>query len=456
MSLRALPLLVAASCSWWTDPTPPPTCPDADRRLWLQPTTAVPWQHSSTDPTARDPGTPAWFANDDRGHVLRESDEGFVLLEEDGPGLLTRLWSANPERGGVLTVVADGRTVLEGPMDALLAKGPLAGEVGGGFTLRRPIPYDRDLTVRMSENRGKGVYWVAQGLRGVRWAFDPQEVDVRVRSFPAPSLTHHATDRLVLEGPGLVTALEVRFEGPPDRARDLRLTGRFDGTTTVDVPLGGLFGSGTAPAYQDLWRSVERRGTTWVGRLLVPMPVAQHAELAVDGDGGVGLAAAFMPGQVDTPYRFAATHRHAVLPTRPRRDWTLGSWSGGGVLLGETLQVDNPVETWWGGGDEKIRVDGLLHRGTGTEDLFGLAWCNNDEVWGPFGGQPHNARAAITEKTCDHSGGRAVLSRARFLDALPFRHSLVYELGVRHRDDTRVTYDATLFGYVASEGRLER
>ena len=38
----------------------------------------------------------------------------------------------------------------------------------------------------------------------------------------------------------------------------------------------------------------------------------------------------------------------------------------------------NPVEAWWGEGDEKVFVDGEKfpsHFGTGTEDYYGYAWC---------------------------------------------------------------------------------
>ena len=46
------------------------------------------------------------------------------------------------------------------------------------------------------------------------------------------------------------------------------------------------------------------------------------------------------------------------VPTRPYSDWNYVTLKGRGVYVGDTLTIMNPVERWWGEGDEKIWVDG--------------------------------------------------------------------------------------------------
>ncbi|MCB9674501.1 MAG: DUF2961 domain-containing protein [Alphaproteobacteria bacterium] len=482
--------LLLIACSAPPPAAPPsleiPLDPMLDRDAVTRVQTSRAWQASSTDPRAQDPASPDWFANDDRGHVLRTEGDRFVLVDREGPGVLLRLWSANPERGGDLVIAIDGQPVLTGPMKGLLGgtagvPEPFAVVAAGGHTLRLPLAYRERLTVSMSENRGKGVYWIAQGLdwtgpvppvhEGTLQSLMPEiervgrglETDASMAPTDVveAELAPGGSESLALEGPGAVRQLTVSLQSP-EAAMDVWLRASFDGVPSVEVPLGGLMGigRGTQP-YRDHWReaTIEPAGTgvagsprVWTGTTRFVMPFGAEAALSVENRSAspqaVRLGVVVAPFEIgaDT-LRFRATHLDARFGTRPYRDLTLATWTGPGVLLADTLTVHNPVEDWWGGGDEKIWADGTLLRGTGTEDYYGFAWCSN-EVWhGPFGGQARNDRSAFTTEMCDHSGGVVTASRARVLDVVPFERELRFDLGVRHRKDVEVRYEATVMGY---------
>lgn len=75
----------------------------------------------------------------------------------------------------------------------------------------------------------------------------------------------------------------------------------------------------------------------------------------------------------DSMYFHAGWRGQYPVPTRPYSDWNYVTLNGRGVYVGDTLTIMNPVERWWGEGDEKIWVDGEDFPsifGTGTEDTM--------------------------------------------------------------------------------------
>ena len=102
------------------------------------------------------------------------------------------------------------------------------------------------------------------------------------------------------------------------------------------------------------------------------------------------------------------------------KDWNYASILGGGLYVGDVLSIVNPVEAWWGEGDEKIFVDGESfpsHFGTGTEDYYGYAWGSPLFFESPFHAQPR----------CEGPGnfGNTTNLRFRVLDGVPFTKTLV-------------------------------
>ncbi len=493
--------VAAAVVLAWTrlqpPPLPAPHMPPVSLHTLLtelvEPSTLARWpdppyhplQHTSTDPRSVAPDRPGWFANDDRGHFVRDvAFDGrteHVVFEATGPGAVVRMWSANPGDGGTLRVRVDGATtpVLEMPLtDWLAGRGPapapLAGEFGRGLTSYAPIPYAQGVQVTVDRNRGKGLFYAVSarkydpgttvhsatrdGLAGPALA---RSAAALAAPWPEPtgeptstqgSVTPESPLRLTLpDGPAAIVRLELAV--PPAADLDaLWLKMVTDGEATVSAPLSGLLGIGPAASHHAGW--LRRSTTQGEHAVRAPMPYAEGATLEVTGGTAgsvpVTLRAHIAPWPRDGGIlHLHVAHRQATVPTRPRSDWRLSEPRGIGVYIGDTLSVVNPVEPWWGGGDERIALDGeavpsLL--GTGTEDLYGFAWCANDLFSAPFHAQTHNERAA-GDDACNHSGGRVVATRVRSLDALPFVRGLTFDLEIWHWEDTAVQYAATSWWY---------
>ena len=90
------------------------------------------------------------------------------------------------------------------------------------------------------------------------------------------------------------------------------------------------------------------------------MPYQKHATVAILNLDSTArlykLRIGTIPYTWDERSRYLhATWRYtAPLPTRPMSDWNYLTVQGKGHYVGDTLTVHNPVEVWWGEGDEKI------------------------------------------------------------------------------------------------------
>ncbi|MBN1490968.1 MAG: DUF2961 domain-containing protein, partial [Phycisphaerae bacterium] len=98
---------------------------------------------------------------------------------------------------------------------------------------------------------------------------------------------------------------------------------------------------------------------------------------------------------------------------------------------------------WWGEGDEKIYVDGETfpsHFGTGTEDYYGYAWCNNQLFVHAY----HN------QARCDGPGnyGHTSVNRWHILDRIPFTRDFRFDMELWHWDaDCTVDMSVTAYWY---------
>lgn len=409
---------------------------------------------------------------DDRGRYLRSGERGgreeHVLLDEAGPGVLTRLWSANPERGGTLRIFLDGaeRPWLEAPMDALLSgRGPvpppLAATAGRGHVLLLPVPFAERLRVTIDRSTGKGLYWEASTLglpEGVAAASPgPDALDDPALAAVAATLARPVDPAFgepvrgaapltwtAPPGPGVVTGL--RLSVPPDRLGALRLVVEVDGRTAIDVPAGALFGLGPrAAAVSTWWASADADGTL-VSRWPMPYREGLTVRLLAEEPLPVGIAGAVGPGEPER-WVFRGAHRDRAMVTRPAPTFLLAEARGPGVWVAETLWVENPSPRWWGQGDATLTVDGEVRlRGTGTEDHFGAAWCSHAPFSALLSAQA-TVDAPESERACEDAAGHAVYHRQRLLDAVPFEEDLSLALEVVHRAETEVRYRGSWFWY---------
>jgi len=439
--------------------------------------------------TAEDPSDEGWFANGDAGNYLRvEERDGrheSVMMDAEGPGAIVRLWSANPK--GTLRIYLDDQDepVVEAPMAALLngegmVPPPLAANRARGANLYLPIPYAK--RCRVTTDDGAGMYYqinyrtydagtVVESLgpgsiEGAGAAIAVSGAALSERPVPTlgPLLTgpHGILPGQTVvafeasNGPAAVTSLVLRLN--PDLAygnasissmlRSSILTIEFDGEKTVECPLGDFFGTGPGANEFASWPFSIPDAHVAVSRWM--MPYRKSVRVSITNHGDEQLWAWIEAETAPQPWSERSMHFHADwrierdIPTRPRQDWNYINITGRGVYVGDALAITNPVEEWWGEGDEKIYIDGETfpsHFGTGTEDYYGYAWCCPEVFEAPFHNQPR----------CDGPGnyGHTSVNRFRALDAIPFEKSLKVDMEVWHWRECNVTYAATCYWYGA-------
>ncbi len=442
------------------------------------------WKHghrSSTQRPVLSPESEGWHENHDAGNYVGMSNSqgrvAFVLLKQEGPGAVTRIWSANPAGAGNLAVYVDGQPVpvVYEPMDRFLSgrgtvPSPIAGVRGRGATSMLPIPYGKSIRITVEESPKSGLYY------GIDYRTYPEETKIQSYT-PDAFITEQDTVTAAAEllrkpidpefqerasgapltwtssQPGAVAGIRVVFpEGLDPTPHQLVIT--LDDSETVDVTVGDFFGSGTGVnPFEDWDRTVTP--TSMTARWVIPYQRTASVQLQPVGEApeDLKLEIATMPWEWDDrTLRFGASnHTQRQIRTRPHSDWTFAEVAGRGFYVGDTLRVVNPVDDWWGAGDERFWVDGALAQvGTGTEDYYGYAYCSNELFSGPFGGQPQNDQPSGGDD-CSRSAGKITNTRVRLLDRVLFAENLRFDLEIWHRADTTVDYSGTAFWYSLAE-----
>lgn len=432
-----------------------------------------------------------WFANADVGHYIRVEERNgrreMVMADIRGPGAIVRIWSANPK--GVLRIYIDGaeKPVIEKEFPKLFdgSQGypfvpPFAGVRSSGANIYFPIPFASRALVTVEG--GEGVFYHVNyrlyppGTQVESFSWEAvertrklgEEVAQRLTKpydlwrAPSGSRTHSirwsipagGSRVLNLQGPARIVAIEMKPQAndlqKALRAAVLEITWDNAVLPSVWSPLGDFFGTGPGlNRYQGLPCGVLENGTMyshWV------MPFARRAELRIrnEGDEPLNLSGRVVVQPMRWSNRWMRFHAqwHTQYPirTRPMRDWTMAEARGTGRFVGVSLSVANPVNVWWGEGDEKFYVDGEQFPstfGTGTEDFFGYAWGNPT----PFTHAYHNQPRA------DGPGSAGHVSNNRFfiVDNVPFQNSFRADIEVWHWAETQVGYSAIGYWYADSE-----
>ena len=267
------------------------------------------------------------------------------------------------------------------------------------------------------------------------------------------------------KGTAAVRELSVKLGSYEDPAvtRSIVLKMEFDGKQTVWCPLGDFFGSGIGlNPFQGWYRTVSEDGTMscrWV------MPYRQSGRISIvnlgDKPVDVQLSAAVGDWTWDerSMYFHAAWRGQHPVPTRPYSDWNYVTLNGRGVYVGDTLTVMNPVERWWGEGDEKIFVDGESFPsifGTGTEDYYAYSWggISTDFYQHPFHAQVRShIYNKLNRKTTSeaNTSGYSTETRSRSLDTMPFGSSLQLDMEVWHWTECEMAYGVGMYWYGFAE-----
>lgn len=455
---------------------------------------ATSYNRASTNRNQPDQTTSGWFADSDgTGFIRTELKDGkreWVLMEQDGPGCITKMWTPffyydfNNHVGPNVRIYLDGSStpVIDESLIKLVRgdgtfASPLAIKTARAGDSYVPIPFAKSCKVTLTD---KSFYFSINyrayraGTRVETFTREghtaaAQELAEAARVLTAPvdasrgvlkkSATLKPRDKLTLKLPAGSQALRqftVRIPGATTDSASLRstvLAMTFDGEETVWTPVGDFFASADAlHPFHTFQRTVMADGTLvcrWV------MPYRKSGEIRLTNLGRTPVAAELQADVSSWNWDSAAMHFYArwrsdeLVPGSPFQDWNFVRVEGQGVYVGDNWTILNPQEGWWGEGDEKIYVDAAwdrgfpTHFGTGTEDYYGWAGGENptrkDEFSTPF---LANVRVGgLNEDT----KGYNVCLRTRALDAIPFRQRLVFDMESSFGVDIRHPWD--LLGY---------
>ena len=463
-------------------------------------------QHSSYNRASKTPDEPkGWFTNKDfnskstdKNFIRIEENAGkqeWVLMDHEGPGAIVRTWmpwrSQNkPATTNRIRIYLDGATepVLEGNMLGLLDGTGLIPYPLAHASLRSavsffPIPYAKSCKVTTTEQPFFFQFTFREYVEGTpvkTFTMEDFEKAAAITEQVGRALlntdTSHTGKNVVLTeklaaneeksvplpaGAAAVRDLTVKLGSYEDPAvtRSVILKMEFDGKETVWCPVGDFFGSGIGlHPFQGWYRTVAEDGTMscrWV------MPYQKTGEISVANLGDepvdIQLEAVVYNWQWDTRsmYFHAAWRGQCPVPTRPFSDWNYITLKGRGVYVGDTLTIMNPVEKWWGEGDEKIWVDGEDFPsifGTGTEDYYAYSWGgrSTDFYEHPFHAQVRcNKYDKLNRKTIDerNTQGYSTETRTRALDTMPFNKSLQLDMEVWSGTDCDMGYGVGVYWY---------
>jgi len=432
-------------------------------------------QASSYNRESVSPDKPGWFADSDGVFCIRtEENNGqkeWVLMEDTGPGCLTRIWAVCFYYGLNNITGANVKIYLDGAEEPVintnffnLVKGrdfikpPFADSTVRAGVMVFPIPFAKSCKVTMDDRVFYNI---------ISWRKYPEGTKVRTftmedyvkaeRTIEKTALTLLKTpaykgkeingketlapgQAMLLElpgGNGSVRQLEIKINEDGNHAdilRSLILKGEFDGEQTIWVPVGDFFSNVSRMKPYIMWeRTVDADGLMtcrWV------MPYSSFCKLSLVNLGkspaGVEMKVTAGPWLWDErSMHFHATWRmDDPYPTFPLFDWNFLEAEGRGVIVGDEWTVLNPAEGWWGEGDEKIYVDNDFvrnfpsHFGTGTEDYYGWAGgivpTPRDEFSKPF-----HVNVLVGDP---NSMGYNICTRTRTLDAIPFRERIRFDM----------------------------
>lgn len=473
-------------------------------------------QHSSYNRASKTPAdTVGWFTNHDFNR--KEEDHNFirieeyngqkewVLMEHDGPGAIVRTWmpflsAKKPGTTNVIKIYLDGSTepVLKGNMLGLfdgtgLIPFPLAHQSLRSAVSFFPIPYQKSCKVTVTErpfffqftfreyDEGTEIKTFtmedfeaakAQTAEVGKLLLAPKNTTNGIPLELNSTLQNDSEETVDLpSGTSAIRNLSLKLGSYTDSMvmRSVVLKMEFDGQQTVWCPIGDFFGSGIGlNPFQGWYRTVADDGTMycrWV------MPYQQSGKISVMnlGDEPVDIELKAVVGDYEwtenSMYFNAAWRGQYPVPTRPFSDWNYVSLKGRGVYVGDALTIYNPVEQWWGEGDEKIWIDNDTFPsifGTGTEDYYAYSWggMSTDFYEHPFHAQPRshvynklNRKTAIGEK---NTKGLSTETRTRALDVMPFGSSLQLDMEVWSGTDCDMAYGVGVYWYGDAETTSNR
>lgn len=237
----------------------------------------------------------------------------------------------------------------------------------------------------------------------------------------------------------------------------------FDGQQTVWCPVGDFSGSGYGGKPIKSWYRDLNENGEMVSRWVMPykkdakITIINKAHFTVD----VAVAATVDSWKWDgNSMYFHATYKYeenikdakwdydvnklAAQDTAAPIEWNFVKIKGRGIYLGNTIAVNNHMNSWYGEGDAKVWVDDDTFPsefGTGLEDYYNTSWAPVVLYQTPFA----NAPRADNENSFGHN----TFTRTRNLDGVPFNRSFKYDLEMLSWDGGTIDAAATTYWYGA-------
>ncbi len=432
-------------------------------------------QVSSYNRESVSPDEPGWFADSDGvGFIRTEENNGkteWVLMEDEGPGAITKIWAVcfyyglGNTTGANINIYLDGETTptISANFFKLVqgkdfVKAPFGDESTRAGNLYLPIPYAKSCKVTMDDRafyniinyrkypEGTPVKTFTMADFKATKALRKEVGDILVFTPDAEGKKASQTKILTMEDPivaqafgsgGAIKQIEIKLSEMKNIAQALRsvvLRAEFDGEQTVWAPVGDFFNNvGKSHPYQ-MWERTVRPDGTMICRWT--MPFKDGAKVHLENMGAEPVKASMVITRDDYEWTDNSMYFHATwrmddpTATFPIYDWNFLEAKGKGLIVGDEWAVLNPIEGWWGEGDEKIYVDDDIeanfpsHFGTGTEDYYGWAGgvvpTSADEFSKPFLGN-----IIVADP---NSKGYNVCTRTRVLDAIPFERQIKFDI----------------------------
>lgn len=280
-----------------------------------------------------------------------------------------------------------------------------------------------------------------------------------------------ANDQMAIDLPGGNSAIRMLTIGitpssKDDIAKALRsviLKIDFDGHQTVWCPVGDFSGSGYGGKLIKSWyRDLDEDGkitSRWV------MPYQKNARVTIinkasfEVNASLSVRVSHWKWDSNSMY-FHTTYKYeenikdakwdydvnkiAINDTAAPIEWNFIRIKGRGIYVGNTLAVNNHMDTWYGEGDAKIWVDKdqfPSEFGTGLEDYYNTSWAPVVLYQTPFANAPRADNVS--------SFGHNTFTRTRNLDGIPFDRSFRYDLEMLSWNGGTIDAAATIYWYGA-------
>ena len=431
--------------------------------------------------SSRTPEVPQGLVNDDYGHFVRTEGGWGVMIDKEGPGVITRWWMTignlpgprDPEAIRVRFYIDDveidptpgtpGVTLEEltdGSVPGLEAPFTLGREgTSGGFVVSQPLHYQRSFRAEVEVPEVRS--WVYYQFEGMDY-----EAGTRVTPFQSPptaeqqanlesatalwqghehpgvvtasapiTLDTNEETSLMWMGPGVATTLS--FAVPRAARETMQAILLVDGEEVVRTPLAWLTGSAGpgAPTFSSaLLASTDTRAIFYY-----PIPYASSLEVrlrntgaavpniaiegrvaggALDADLGALRVDCNLSGPVPAIDECGTANTELRTPNQ-----VIARMSGGrGHYAGHSL-VQTTTGAWWCAleVDHEVSIDGAYPiLGTGMEDYYsaGFYFMNGTVAW-PLAGATGWDRSAGTSSTHVY--------RNHIVDTIPFESELRFE-----------------------------